>query len=106
MNSTYDEFNIEDFHTYAKSVIILSTDFERQLKTAYKENVIWAFILKILQIIFNINKLRIDFILHERLIYYKKNNNSHLYISAAFKKKIFKITHNDNMHEKCDKALQ
>ena len=40
MNSTYDELDIEIFHTYSESVIILSTNFERQLKTVYKENAI------------------------------------------------------------------
>ena len=40
MNSIYNKLDIEIFHTYLKSVIILSTDFKRQLKMTYKKNAI------------------------------------------------------------------
>ena len=47
-----------------------------------------------------------NFILHEKMIYYKKNNDFYLCVSAAFKKKIFETVHDNNMHKKHDKALQ
>ena len=58
-----------------------------------------------LHTIFDINKSEIDFILCKKLIYYKKDSNSHLCISAALEKKIFKIAYDDNAHEEHDKAL-
>ena len=59
-----------------------------------------------LHIIFNTDKSEIDFTLCKRLRYYKKDSDFHLCISAVLEKKIFKIAHDDNTHEKHDKALQ
>ena len=58
-----------------------------------------------LQTFIDVNKSEMNFILCEKLIYYKKDDNFCFCVSAAFKKKIFKITHDDNMYEKHNKSL-
>ena len=40
VDSAHDELNIEVFHAYAESVIIISADFKRQLKIMYKNDAI------------------------------------------------------------------
>ena len=59
-----------------------------------------------LQTISDINKSEIDFMLCKKLIYYKKDNDFCLYVSAVLEKKIFKIIHDDNVHKKHDRVVQ
>ena len=51
-------------------------------------------------------KLSINFTLQNSLIHYEKNSNSKLYISTVLEKKMFKMIHDDNIHENQDKILK
>ena len=89
--------DINMFNVYNDSVMIISEDFNKHVQKTYEKDIIWVSILEML--CKSETKSDIDFAFQNNLIHYKKNSDSRLCISVVFEKKMFKMIHDDNIHE-------
>ena len=101
-------------HAFQKTLMIMTSEFKTKLITTYFEDKSWSKIMRLLKelrkrtlIERNDNdesiKTRIDFELHNELIYHKENR--WLCIFASVEKEIFNLTHDRNQYSNATRCF-
>ena len=101
-------------HAFQKTLMIMISEFKTKLITAYFEDKSWFKIMTMLKKLKKraliersdndeLIKTKIDFELHNELIYHKENRR--LCIFAFVEKDIFKLTHDRNQHSSATRCF-